>query len=121
MLLAIVGYRHFTDYRVFKDTVNDFVARHGMPKQVISGGAPGAYTMAKRWANEHKIELIVHCAEWDKHGDLAGPIRNTTIAMECTHMVAFPSRKKGRGTQDSINKFKRFKGATNVNLLVKEI
>lgn len=121
MIVAIVGYRHFNDWPIFKEVMQEFVTRFGMPHQIISGGAPGADKLAERWAAVYKIDTIIHPADWRKYGDLAGPIRNTTLAKEATHMVAFPSKRKGRGTQDSIRKFRMHHGDKTDKLMIHEL
>ena len=102
-VLAIVGYRKFTDWKIFKDTLKEFVVRYGMPEQVVSGGALGADAMAEKWAKRYNIPLLILKPDWKKHGKSAGILRNTDIISACTHVVAFP-HPKGRGTQDSIRK-----------------
>lgn len=105
--LAIVGSRTFQDQALFDRTMDEFVDQYGWPSRVVSGGARGADTMGAKWARKHNIPLTELRPEWkDENGVFdrgAGIKRNTDIVRECTHMVAFPSRK-GRGTQDSIRK-----------------
>ncbi len=76
---------------------------NGVPDVIISGGASGADALAENYARENGIVLQVFAAEWKKFGKSAGPMRNTLIVNECTHMLAFPS-KNGAGTQDSMEK-----------------
>ena len=71
----------------------------------MSGGAKGADTLAENWAEEYGIPITIFRPDWKAYGKAAGPIRNTDIVNECTHMIAFPS-VKGKGTQDSIKKAK---------------
>ncbi len=102
-VLAIVGYRKFTDWKIFKDTLKEYVVRYGMPSRVVSGGALGADAMAEKWAKRHGIPLMILKPDWKKYGKAAGILRNTDIVDACTHVVAFPS-PKGKGTQDFIRK-----------------
>lgn len=62
--------------------------------------------MAKIWSVKYNIPLKIYYANWKKYGKAAGPIRNSLIIDDCTHVIAFPS-KNGSGTQDTINKAKR--------------
>lgn len=109
--LAIVGSRNFTDYSLFKQVVSTFLEefKSEFPDfdyssiTIVSGGAQGADSLAKKFAIENNYPLIVFPPDWNKYGKAAGPIRNTLIVNECTHLIAFPS-KDGSGTQDSINK-----------------
>jgi hypothetical protein len=102
-VLAIVGYRNFTDWSIFKETLDEFVARHGMPTSIVSGGAKGADAMGEQWARRHNLPIEILKPDWAKYGKSAGIRRNTDIINACTHVVAFPSNK-GKGTQDSIQK-----------------
>jgi hypothetical protein len=59
---------------------------------IIHGGARGADHMAGLWARKHDINMKQYPADWDKHGNAAGPIRNAQMLAEgfpdiC---VAFP-------------------------------
>jgi hypothetical protein len=113
MRLAIVGSRNFTDYYVFRQKVEQALQEWLIEENkditveyVISGGASGIDSLANTWANEKECKMVVHWANWAKHGKAAGPIRNSLIISDSTHVIAFPS-KFGRGTQDSIRKAKR--------------
>ncbi len=103
IVLAIIGYRKFTDWSLFKETLKDYVIRYGMPTSIVSGGALGADSMAEKWAKRHKLPISILTPDWKRHGKAAGPLRNTDIINACTHVVAFP-HEKGKGTQDSIRK-----------------
>lgn len=43
---------------------------------VIVGGAPGADTLAEKWARGRCIPVTVYMADWLFHGKAAGPLRN---------------------------------------------
>lgn len=102
MILAIVGSRDFTDYRIFCKFLQQTLTKWGAsPEKVISGGARGADTLAKKWAAERGLPIVEHFPEWDNLGKAAGPIRNRKIVNDATHLIAFPSRT-GSGTQNSI-------------------
>ena len=98
--LAIVGSREFTDYDLLCNTMKDFIAKHGMPSSIVSGGARGADTLAERWAKENDVGVIIFKPDWSK-GKGAALERNFDIVGNCTHMIAFPS-KNSRGTWHSI-------------------
>ena len=106
MNLAIVGSRYYNDYKFMKLKVNEFCKEHGKPVAIISGGASGVDTMAKRYAHEYDIEFIEYKADWKKYGLYAGPKRNTQIVQSSTHLIAFPSRN-GKGTQNCIKQAKK--------------
>lgn len=52
MKLAIVGSRNFVDYQKFKNFVEAALETWGTPEQIISGGATGADTLARRFAKD---------------------------------------------------------------------
>lgn len=106
MNLAIIGSREFTDQVKFELYLHEAIEQWGMPDKIVSGGARGADTLGERWAkaNGYTIDngkLIIHKADWDKHGKAAGIIRNYDIIRDATHFLAFPSHK-GRGTQHTV-------------------
>ena len=70
---------------------------------VINGAAPGADTLAVKWAIANGINTITYAAEWDKHGRAAGPKRNQAMleGEKPDSVVAFPG---GRGTADMVRR-----------------
>lgn len=95
MILAIVGSRDFEDYDYMCQVLNEWVALHGRPHHVVSGGAVGADTLGKKWAESKGIEVIEHEPKYYHHGPVAPFKRNTKIAKECDFMVAFPLETGG--------------------------
>jgi hypothetical protein len=59
---------------------------------VIEGDAHGADRMAGEWARRHGVENTKFCADWDRLGRKAGPIRNQLMLDEGRPdlVVAFP-------------------------------
>jgi hypothetical protein len=103
MKLAVVGSRTFTDYQIFCDVLDSVLEVHGGMIELISGGAKGADSLAKRYANDAGIDIKIFAAHWDEFGKGAGMIRNTDIVKECDQLLAFWDGKS-RGTLDSITK-----------------
>tara|TARA_R100001163_G_scaffold64680_1_gene59504 strand:- start:3973 stop:4362 length:390 start_codon:yes stop_codon:yes gene_type:complete len=107
--LAIVGSRNYKNWNEFKVKVEETLKIWDIiPDQIetiVSGGASGADTLAQLWASKNKIPMTIYPPDWNKHRRAAGPIRNTLIIKDATHVIAFPS-KSGFGTQDSISKAK---------------
>jgi hypothetical protein len=70
---------------------------------VIEGDARGADRMAGEWARNHRVENIKFCADWEKLGRKAGPIRNQLMLDEGKPdlVVAFPG---GRRTADMVRR-----------------
>ena len=70
---------------------------------VIEGDARDADRMAGEWARRQCIHNIKYCADWEKLGRKAGPIRNQLMLDEgkLALVVAFPG---GRGTADMVRR-----------------
>ncbi len=109
LTIAIVGCRKFNDYDIFKQKIQEWQKENGTIFKIVSGGAPGADTLAERYAEESGIpkeDVIVHEPDWNKYGRVAGIIRNTDIVNDCDKLIALPS-KYSVGTYDSIRKAKK--------------
>lgn len=102
MRLAIIGSRDFNDLDLARYEFARFVLVHGMPSQIVSGGARGADTLAELLAAEYGIEMVVYKPDWKTHGKAAGFIRNSDIINNCDMVLAFWSGSNG--TADSITK-----------------
>lgn len=98
--LAIVGSRHYNNYAEFKQVVNKFVGN--TIGEIVSGGAPGADTLAEYYAQEYGIKITVYKAEWNVYGRSAGPIRNAKIVKHCDEVLAFVA-PTSTGTKHTIN------------------
>lgn len=48
--------------------------------EVVCGGAEGVDNEGQHWASHHDVPIKMMCADWDKHGKAAGPIRNKQMA-----------------------------------------
>lgn len=71
---------------------------------VIQGGARGADTMGRLWAEARSIDCLTVPAKWEVHGRAAGPMRNTRMPNYRPQLViAFPG---GRGTANMIKQAK---------------
>lgn len=70
---------------------------------IIHGAAPGADSVAARWAERHDVPALAFPAKWKKHGKSAGPLRNAKMLAEGRPdiVIAFPG---GRGTEDMKSK-----------------
>ena len=97
-ILAIVGSRKFADYGHLCCILRQVQTRID---GIVSGGAPGADTLAEHYAHEHNIPMIVHRAEWDRYGKSAGLRRNARIVADADAMIAFLA-PESKGTRNSI-------------------
>lgn len=70
---------------------------------IIEGGAQGADTFARGWAQGRGIEVRTFKANWDAYGKAAGPIRNQHMIYEGKPdiVIAFPG---GPGTADCVRR-----------------
>jgi hypothetical protein len=101
--LAIVGSRYYKNYKSFIIEVEKWIQENHKPDKIISGGATGVDSMAKKYAHDNNITLIEYLPNWQKFGKSAGPKRNKLIIDDATHLLAFVG-PKSVGTYDSIRK-----------------
>jgi hypothetical protein len=113
--IAIVGSRDYPDL----EAVRTFV--RALPKYatVISGGARGVDSVAEDEAKKCGLSLIIHRADWDKHGKAAGVIRNKLIVEDCDELMAFWDGTS-RGTKNSVDLAKKLGKKITVNLKRKD-
>lgn len=73
---------------------------------IIQGGAKGADTLAKEWAEANDVKTETYLANWKKHGKKAGILRNQTMLdqSKATMVIAFPG---GTGTKDMVKRAKK--------------
>lgn len=98
MKVAIVGSRDFPSQQKVIDYVNQLSAH----AQIISGGARGVDTWAEQAARKRGLNVTVFPAEWDRHGKVAGFLRNHDIVKYADRVVAFWDGKS-RGTQHTMS------------------
>jgi predicted Rossmann fold nucleotide-binding protein DprA/Smf involved in DNA uptake len=113
MKLALIGYRRFSNYEKFESEILRVINLSDI-ESIISGGAKGADTLAKVFAEKHGIKIIEFLPEWGKFGKAAGPIRNKQIVDAADYVIAFTTRT-AKGTHNTI------KLAKNANKLLKTI
>jgi hypothetical protein len=77
--------------------MNSYVAAFGMPTVWRIGRSPrddgGVDDMARTWCERQGANVKVYDADWDRHGDRAGPIRNAEMTGEAEpgdHLIAWP-------------------------------
>lgn len=115
MNVLICGGRSYDNVKHFEEVMNALDKRHRFAL-VVHGGATGADTMARTWANSLGIDQSVYLPDWEKYGRAAGPIRNQQMleGQPIDLVVAFPG---GRGTADMVRRAK----AKNITVIeVKE-
>jgi hypothetical protein len=106
--ILICGGRDFgneaAELRAFAVAMIKLRARHPGITCVIDGGATGADTLARLWAETMKIPCETYEADWSM-GNYAGPLRNGRMIKEGKPDagVAFPG---GRGTADMVRRLR---------------
>lgn len=100
MKVAVIGSRCVDDYELVKEELNKI---KGIT-EIVSGGARGADTLAKLYADDHNIPIEVFLPDWSI-GKMAGMLRNTQIVDYCDVAVVFWDGVS-KGTADSIRKLK---------------
>lgn len=99
MKVAIVGSRDFTDYERFKKAIEGVVFEGDT---IISGGARGADSLARRYAVEKGLQYVELPAQWETYGKSAGFRRNQQIVEEAEFVVAFWDYES-KGTKSTID------------------
>ena len=116
--VLVCGARDYDNRDKIFHTLDAYLARIGPDMLLISGGAPGADTIAREWAVDRRVDHLTLYARWDLFGKSAGPLRNQRMASKKPRLVlAFhPDIDKSKGTRDMIRvaeklniKVKRFK------------
>ncbi len=102
--IGVIGSRTFTDRLYMFKILDQYLVRFQDIK-IISGGAPGADTIAEEYAKLRNIEIIKYLPNYEMYGKTATLIRNGKIAKESDIILAFPNGSKG-GTYDIIRKAK---------------
>lgn len=104
MILAVVGSRDFNDYELLKKHLDNCTTI----ESIISGGANGADSLARKYAHEHNICIEEIIPNWDLYGSRAGFIRNKVIIDKCDCCIAFWDGVSS-GTNNSIKLAKKNK------------
>ena len=107
MKLAIVGSREFENYDLLCAEVAKIQKTQNI-ELIVSGGAKGADTLAKKFAALNNIPLMEFLPDYSKFGKQAPLRRNTQIVKEATKVIAFPSAES-RGTYHSITEARRMR------------
>lgn len=74
--------------------------------EIVSGGARGADRLGEEYAREYLIPLKRYPADWDKHGRIAGFIRNEEMSHYADALIALWDGES-RGTAHMIGCMKK--------------
>lgn len=101
--IGVVGSRGFNDYKLLKDTLDEYLDRVFV---IVSGGAKGADSLGERWAKENNVKTLIIRPEWrDSEGNYvpsAGFDRNEDIVDNSDIIIAFWDGLS-RGTENTIS------------------
>jgi len=89
MKLIIAGSRNFEDYTLLCTTMNKLIEFYDPVDEVVCGGATGADSLGKRWAEENAIPVKFMLADWTAHEKNAGSIRNAAMGEYADALLAF--------------------------------
>jgi len=89
MKLAVIGSKEFTDYSKLKSILD---AIPGI-SVIVSGGAPGTDTLARKYAHQHNIKFLEFSPDYKKFGNEAKHIRDRLIVEHCDEVIAFRDGK----------------------------
>ena len=117
MYLLVVGSRSFTNYDLMCSKLDMFLSNY-KSITIVSGGADGADTLAKRYATDRKYKYIEFPAPWNDLGNKAGFIRNLFMHQFISQFqyrgcVAFWDGKS-KGTAHNFELSKRFNNPLRV-------
>lgn len=103
MKALVTGGRDFTDYNLMCEVL-DFYHNADPFTVVIHGAAPGADSLASRWAYENQVDVLAYGAKWGRYGGSAGPKRNVVMLRKHPDAVvfAFPTQNS-KGTWHCVN------------------
>lgn len=102
MNLLVVGSRCFDDEVLLEDKLDYFMTGWELGDvRLISGGAPGADTLAAEYGHNYKMEVKVFPADWAGQGKKAGYLRNLEMGKLADMAIAFWDGKS-KGTQHMI-------------------
>lgn len=106
--ILVCGGRRYSDMHAMFKTLDSYTAAGGehaldTVSCLVTGGAPGADTLAERWARDRGVPLMIMPAAWDKFGPSAGPIRNGWMLEHAKPdlVLAFPG---GAGTKNMMTR-----------------
>lgn len=77
--VLICGDRDWIDFYSIKSVICTLIGQYGDELAVIHGAARGADHMAGQAGLDEQLTTWVEPAKWTKHGNRAGPIRNSLM------------------------------------------
>ena len=106
MKVIVAGGRDFNDYKLLKETLDNFQQEYGNITEVVSGTAKGVDKLGEQYANENNIHIKRFVPDWEGLGKKAGHVRNRKMgdyAKEHNGMLVAFWDKQSRGTKGMID------------------
>ena len=110
--VIVAGSRTCTDYKLVEQNL-DYLLQNKTEITIVQGGAKGADSLAKQYAEQRNYNIIEFTAEWNVFGKKAGYIRNRKMH---EYIKQFPDRGcvcfwngTSKGTQHNFELAKEFK------------
>ena len=103
MKTIIAGCRDFHDYDIM---LNGIQESNFTISEVVSGAAKGVDSLGEQYAQEYNLSVSVFPANWNKHGNAAGPIRNKQMAEYADQLIAVWDGKS-KGTKNMIDQMNK--------------
>lgn len=106
MKVIVAGGRDFNDYKLLKETLDNFQQEYGNITEVVSGTAKGADKLGEQYANENNISIKRFVPDWEGLGKKAGHVRNKKMgdyAKEHNGMLVAFWDKQSKGTKGMID------------------
>ena len=104
MRVVVTGSRNLEDYDLVLDSIwGQMKVTEFRKVRIASGGARGADSLAKKISINREVSFTEYVADWEKHGNAAGPIRNRDMIddFDPDIVLAFPG-PKSKGTWDCV-------------------
>lgn len=98
MRTIIAGSRTILRMSVFEEALAECPIK---PTTLLSGGAAGVDRLGEVWARWNNIPIERYPADWNKHGRVAGFLRNKIMAANAEALIAIWDGKS-RGTEHMI-------------------
>lgn len=93
--LLVAGSRDGVPFERVDAEIQTWIRAHGVPTQIVHGGAPGVDTHAGLVAESLGIRVRVFPADWSTFGKSAGPRRNAEMARYATHALVIHHGSRG--------------------------
>jgi hypothetical protein len=102
--IAVIGSRTFNDYPMLESAITNILKEKGVKLAdvtIVSGGARGADSLGRDFAQKHGTKYLEFLPDWEKFGKRAGIVRNADIVKNSDFVLALWDGQS-RGTRHSL-------------------